>query len=459
MSIRLKIALLFTLFVSGLLIISFWTVNTWLASKTKFQFQQRLKNRTVSIARLWSISDTLIQNVMNNLDSGSVASLKNKYVGIFDYNNKIHYQYADDSADIQKPPQVYIDKAKKNGEVFFSEGKRDGYIFRYSDPGHNILVTTIAFDEYRENVIQSLNNILWVIAAFGFLLSFLCGWLFSAYILKPVSRIVKEVNQVSSSNLSNRLSEGNTRDELSDLAKTFNQLLARLEESFIIQRRFISNASHELSTPLTSMSSQLQVALQKKRDTDDYAIILQSVLHEVGVMQELTKSLLEIARTGSEGAIELTDVRVDEALMKAVATVKKVYQGYEVNVQFHEFPDEEDKCTVPGNADLLYTAFKNIIENGCKYSEDRKINIDLRFSQGKIILDFVNKGEVMVEEEIEKIFQPFFRGSRAINKPGFGLGLPLTERIIKLHNGSLQVSSDFLKGTCFHIELLSKSAS
>jgi signal transduction histidine kinase len=457
MSIRLKIALWFTVLVSVLLIISFWGINEWLGSKNKFQFQQRLKNRTISTARLWSISDTLIQNVMNNLDSGSVASLKNKYVAIYDENNRIQYQYADDSSDTTTPSTASFKKARDKGEAFITAGKRDGYLMNYSDEKNQFYIFTVAYDEYRENVSMNLKKILWIIAVAGFLFSFLSGWFFSGIILQPISRIVKEVNQFSSTNLSSRISVGNTRDELNALAETFNGLLERLEESFLMQRRFISNASHELSTPLTSMSSQLEVGLQQKRSGDEYEKILKSVSDEVHVMQELTKSLLEIARTGSEGAIELTDVRIDEVLMKTVAHVKKAFPDYTINVRFADFPEDENECIVPGNSDLLYTAFKNIIENGCKYSEVKKINVDLSFTDKKIILDFVNKGDVLAEEEIEKIFQPFFRGNSALSKPGFGLGLPLTKRIIKLHNGILNASSHPTQGTRFHIELFSKA--
>ena len=459
MSIRLKIALLFTILVSGLLVISFWGIDKWLESKNKIQFQQRLKNRTISTARLWSISDTLIQNVLNNLDSGSVASLKNKYVAIYDDSDRIHYQFADDPGDSTKPTSSSFKKAIDKGEAFFTAGKRDGYILKYLDEKHSFFIVTIAYDEYRENVGINLKTILWIIAIAGFFLSFLSGWIFSGVILRPISRIVKEVNQFSSSNLSNRISAGNTKDELNALAETFNGLLERLEESFLMQRRFISNASHELSTPLTSMSSQLEVGLQQKRSTEEYEKILKSVSDEVHVMQELTKSLLEIARTGSEGAIELTDVRIDEALIKAVAHVKKAFPDYVIDVHFADLPEEENECIVHGNTDLLYTAFKNIVENGCKYSEDKKINVYLNFIDKKITLDFVNKGDALAEEEIEKIFQPFFRGRSALDKPGFGLGLPLTKRIIQLHNGILNASSDPLQGTRFHIELSSKAVS
>lgn len=332
-----------------------------------------------------------------------------------------------------------------------------GYLARYINKDHSFFVLTVAFDEYHENVAQNLKTILWIIAAAGFFLAFLSGWFFSGLILRPINRIVEEVNQYSSTHLSNRISTGKTKDELNALAETFNKLLERLEESFLIQRRFISNASHELSTPLTSMSSQIDVGLQQKRNSEEYENILKSVSDEVHVMQELTKSLLVIARTGSEGAIELSDVRIDEVLMKAVANVKKAFPDYIMNVRFADFPEDENECIVHGNTDLLYTAFKNIVENGCKYSEDKKIDIELSFTGKKIVLDFVNSGDAVAEEEIEKIFQPFFRGNSATGKPGFGLGLALTKRIIHLHNGVLKASSDPLQGTRFHIELFSRA--
>ncbi|MGH2566126.1 MAG: hypothetical protein ACRDE5_16525, partial [Ginsengibacter sp.] len=164
MSIRLKIALWFTVLVSGLLFISFWTINEWLSSKNKFQFQQRLKNRTIATARLWTASDTLIQNVMPNLDSGSVASLKNKYVAIYDDNERIHYHFSDYPPDTITPAQSYFKKAKDKGEAFFSAGKRNGYLLRYIDEKHKLFILTIAYDEYHENVSNNLKTILWVIA-------------------------------------------------------------------------------------------------------------------------------------------------------------------------------------------------------------------------------------------------------------------------------------------------------
>lgn len=101
----------------------FFSINEWLSSKNKFQFQQRLKNRTIATARLWTASDTLIQIVMTNLDSGSVASLKNKYVAIYNDSNKVQYQFADNPLDLPVLAPSVFTKAKEKGEAFFSFGK------------------------------------------------------------------------------------------------------------------------------------------------------------------------------------------------------------------------------------------------------------------------------------------------------------------------------------------------
>jgi two-component system sensor histidine kinase ArlS len=249
------------------------------------------------------------------------------------------------------------------------------------------------------------------------------------------------------------LQTSSSKDELKKLADTFNNLLNRLQESFDTQRRFISNASHELSTPLTSISSQLQVTLQKERSLQEYRQVLQSIHEDVQQMGQLTKSLLEIAKTGNQGTIELGEVRIDEVLLKVIGDVKKMNHEYEVALNFGILPDDEKSCMVFGNVDLLYSALKNIIENGCKYSPDRRSIVELSFNAKDIIIKVMNKGDVIAEEEIEQIFQPFFRSATAIEVKGFGLGLALAKRIVGLHKGVITVQSDIENGTRFTITL------
>jgi signal transduction histidine kinase len=261
------------------------------------------------------------------------------------------------------------------------------------------------------------------------------------------------VKEISSFDLSHRIRAGTGQDEMSQLANTFNDLLGRLQEAFAIQRRFISNASHELSTPLTSVSSQVEVILQKDRSADEYKQVLFSVREDVTQMRQLTKSLLEIAKTGSQGGIELNEVRVDEVLVRAMADVKKLNSEYSVDLEFGEFPEDEKDFVVFGNSELLYIALKNLIENGCKYSPDKSVAVDLSFSHHKIFIQVVNQGSVIAAEDIPQIFQPFYRGSGTGNTRGFGLGLALAQRIIALHKGTIFVLSDENSGTRFTVEM------
>jgi signal transduction histidine kinase len=285
------------------------------------------------------------------------------------------------------------------------------------------------------------------------ILSFFTGLLFSVNLIRPIKKLTGEVNLISSNNLSQRIESGNAKDELNRLAQTFNGLMDRLQDSFATQRRFISNASHELSTPLTSISSQLEVALQRSRTEKEYQEVMQSVYEDIQELQQLTRSLLDIAKTGSQGSLDLADIRLDEVLFKVVSDVQKQNRNYKANLHFESFPEDEQLLTTFGNANLLFIAFKNIIENGCKYADNNQSAVSVEVDGPKIIVKVSNRGDIIAEADIRNIFQPFFRTDSAVKKPGFGLGLTLTRRIISLHKGSVTVQSDVEKGTVFTIQL------
>jgi signal transduction histidine kinase len=237
------------------------------------------------------------------------------------------------------------------------------------------------------------------------------------------------------------------------LNATFNDLLNRLEESFSIQRRFISNASHELSTPLTSVSSQIEVALLQDRSADQYKQVLQSILEDVQELNQLTKNLLEIAKAGTHGTISLDKIRLDEVLFRAHGEVLKQHPGFKIIIKFEDLPEDENECSVFGNSHLLHSAFKNIMENGCKYSPDNTVHVKLSFRGQDAELTFINKSDTLSADELNRLFEPFYRSLNAEGQPGVGLGLTLTRRIIGLHKGTLKAESDPEKGTIFTIVL------
>ena len=195
--------------------------------------------------------------------------------------------------------------------------------FHYTDNRSRIVVVVAGYDADGWQRLKDLRDILLTCLFIGIAIALLVGYAFSVQLVKPIKQIIYEVKHITSQNLSHHIQAGSTQDELNQLANTFNELLDRLQESFVIQRRFISNASHELSTPLTSISSQLEVTLHKERSTEEYKQVIQSVHEDVQQMQQLTKSLLEITKTGTQGSIELSEVRIDEVLLKVTADVQK----------------------------------------------------------------------------------------------------------------------------------------
>ena len=261
------------------------------------------------------------------------------------------------------------------------------------------------------------------------------------------------MEEISARNLTRRIETGTAQDEWFYLASTLNQLLNRLQESFELQSRFIANASHELSTPLTSISSQIQVSLQRDREAVEYRNVMESIYQDVQHMSKLTQTLLEFAKaSGSTGGLEINLIRIDEIILQLPSEIVKMNEQYSVALQFDELPEEEDDLMVFGNEPLLLTAIKNIVINACKYSTDHKALIKLEITN-QIVITICDKGKGISKNELTRIFQPFYRVQENSANKGFGLGLSLAERIIKLHKGSIEVTSVIDEGTCFAVFL------
>jgi signal transduction histidine kinase len=411
-------------------------------------FRKRLRSRASNNAQIFDYFGDSSINMLKRIDGGAMAVLPKKSVVIHDTMGKKLYEYHAENAEPISLDSTAISDLRISGESYFRNKERDVFALNYKDQDNDFVIAVAAFDEDGQESMAELKKVLIISLLIGMLVTLVTGILFSSQLVKPIKEIIHEVNDISSHNLSKRLTAGASQDELNQLARTFNDLLNRLQDSFAMQRRFISNASHELSTPLTSVSSQLQVTLQKERSVPEYKQVMQSIQEDVEQMRQLTKSLLEIAKTGSQGGIELTDLRIDELLLKVISDVKRINQEYEVQMQFLDPPDDERQCMVFGNYDLLYSAFKNIIENGCKYSPDKTSVVKLSFAGPDILIEVFNQGDIIAEEEIEQIFQPFFRGANSEDNKGFGLGLPLARRIIGIHKGEIKVTSE-QQGTSF----------
>jgi signal transduction histidine kinase len=454
MKIKYRIAVLFTLVVSFILLLLCASIFYFSNLKRAFSFRERIKNRAITTVSLLFKVSGINPNLLRRIDEITQISLDQKSFQIFNSAGNIIYSYADENVT-PVPINANIRlKAKEKGTYFFNYEGRDVVAVNYTDGDNSYIVVGAAFDKDGFQKLDELKLILLFSFIIGVLITFLSGLFFSERIVHPIQKITKEVKEISSQNLSRRIELQEPKDELYQLSYTFNVLMNRLQESFEIQRRFIANASHELSTPLTAISSQLEITIQNERTADEYKAVISSVYDDVKNLNQLTRSLLEIAKaSGTSDGIELSLVRIDELLMRLPVELRKTNAAYNVQLHFDTFPENEDKLLVFGNNDLLFSATKNIVTNACKYSPDHTANVSLSFSDYELYIIVKDNGPGISQKDLDLTFQPFYRGEEAENKHGFGLGLPLALRIIKMHKGNITIKSTVGQGSQFTIVL------
>lgn len=454
MPVRLRITLFFAVIVFAILSLVCTSIYYFSYINRQKNFNIRLTNRAVTTARLLVQSETFNSELIRKIDASTAVAMKDKTIQAYNYSNERVYAYADNAADTVPVDEKILRKAKEQQYVYFSINNKDAVAYKYIENSIRLIIITAAYDEDGRANLSELRFILWVCFIGGILIAVLGGYFFSASLLRPVKKIADELHDISAQNLTRRIPTQKTKDEWNYLAHTMNELLDRLEESFETQRRFIANASHELSTPLTSVSSQLEVSLQKERTAQEYQRVMQSVLNDVQHLGKLTQTLLEFAKaSGTAGGLEINLVRIDEILLRMPREMSKLNSQYFVHLSFGDLPEDEAGMLILGNEDLLFSAVKNIVLNACKYSQNHTANIHLSVKHNELIVKISDEGKGIPKDALQKIFQPFYRANDHQNESGFGLGLSLTSRIIKLHRGRIHVESAESKGTIFYVYL------
>lgn len=460
MPIRIRITLIFTILVvliAGIMCSSIYYFSYRARTNT---IKTRLTNRAITTARLLAQKEIFSEELVQRIDSLTTISLKNKIVQAYDYKNIKIYSYSDIPGDTLVIDTNVLDESRINGIYFFRIRNKEAIAYYHTDSYTRIVVVSAAEDIDGKQGLNTLFKILVTSFLLGTGVVLIAGYFFSTRLLQPVKKITEDVEEISVQNLTRRIKTGVTKDEWYKLSNTLNQLLNRLQESFELQRRFIANASHELSTPLTSIASQLEVSLQRERNAIEYRRVMQSVHSDVQHMNKLTQTLLEFAKAaGDPGGLEIREVRVDEILMELPSQVAKINHRYVVSLQFDNMPDDERHILVFGNEALLLTAIKNIVINACKYSSNQKATISLELQGKQLAVTVCDEGIGISENELQHIFQPFYRATDNNVSEGVGLGLSLSERIVKLHKGTIRVKSVVGTGTCFVIYLPVASAS
>ncbi len=417
------------------------------------EFFRDLTREAVTKVNLF-LSDQVDSEVMQLIYLNNSKFIDEVEIAVYTTDFKLLYHDAPEVDVIKETPEL-INSAVKHKNIEFYEGNYQSIAMLYTYEGRDYVVTAAAYDGYGYTKQKGLIVLLIVLWLGGSMILAIIGYLLARAALRPVSRIVEEVDVISESNLDTRLVVKKEHDELDELSETFNQMLDRLEQSFNNQKMFVSNVAHELRTPLAALIAELEVSLLRdQRANEEYRSIISNALDDAINLKQLTTGLLDLAKANYDSSqIATEDLRLDELLLDARDTVLKSHKDYVVDLIFDQDAEDDSLITVKGNEYLLKIAFVNLIENNCKFSENKTSIVHISFLEMKSILRFSDAGIGISPDEIDKIFTPFYRGSNSIHTKGQGIGMTLTRKIIHLHNGKIAVRSSKETGTTFIIEL------
>jgi signal transduction histidine kinase len=446
MKIRTKLTLQFLLLGGTIMIIASVAIYLTSAGLRRDAFYNRLRTKARLTASLVLEGDLPDTNQLKTLDTEYLYSLHNEKIIILNYLNDIVYS-TDREAEIAIRYDV-LERVRLYQKMYYRQGPYEVLGTLYTTRSYRYVVLAAATDIEGINHLRKLKMILAAVLGTSLLLFYFAGILFAGRALKPITSVIKRVEEISETRLDLRVPVINPRDELGQLAETFNKMLRRLQISFGMQKDFIANASHELRTPLTSINGQLEVLLNRDRPVEEYKATIASVLEDIKSLSELTNRLLLLAKTTSvnQPAHE-TPVRIDELMWQIKDDFKKFNKTYNINISLDESLTDSMQITATGDESLLKTAFMNIADNACKYSDDHSVIISLKAQNGCIAAIFSDKGIGISKTELLKVNEPFYRSPAARNIPGTGIGLPLVNHIIKLHQGTVQIESEEGIGT------------
>lgn len=358
-------------------------------------------------------------------------------------------------SDIIKEDRNMINDILRRKEIEFYIGRYQGIGMLYSFGGKDYIVTAAAYDGYGYNNLYELQQTLLILFVVGLTLLFLAGYFLARASLKPIRDIVKEAESITAQHIHKRLPVKNEKDELGELSTTFNALLERLEISFNSQKMFVSNVSHEMRTPLAALMAELDLVLQKERTGEQYRQAMQNVLQDARRMNKLIDGLLNLAKADyQKEQIKMQEIRLDELLLDVREFILRAHPEYHIDLLFEQEEADDDRLiTVMGNLYLLNIAFSNLIENNCKYSDNKSSFIQISYWDKHTVIRLSDSGIGMSDTDKAHLFTLFYRGTQENVTEGHGIGMALSQKIIHLHQGTISVHSEEGKGTTFVVEL------
>ena len=302
--------------------------------------------------------------------------------------------------------------------------------------------------------IEHFESVLLISMPVALFLATLGGYMFSRRALDPVNRIILDAQSIDLHNLSARLAVPCTGDELQRLSETINQMLGRIERSVQQIHQFTADASHELRAPLTLMRTAAEFSLRRERTREELADALSKILRESERMSRLVNSLLLLARTDAGvDYVHLEPLNLAGPVQEAAEQARVLAEAREIDYEIW-LPAEQVR--VSGDPDALRRVVFILIDNAIKYTPlGGAVSIKLSQQNGLAAVAVEDTGIGLAEADVTRVFDRFWRADkvRSRSEGGVGLGLSIAETIMRLHRGTIELSSKPGRGSVFTVIL------
>ena len=319
------------------------------------------------------------------------------------------------------------------------EGKSYGYI-----------ITAVSSENAEQLVTSLRKHFAWsfpIVLVILFLITrFLAG-----RSIRPIKQIISTSNTITSQNLDARIPLPQQKDELFDLATAINALLGRIHKSIDREKQFASDAAHELKTPLAVLKGTLEVLIRKPRTTEEYQEKINDSILEIDRLNDITEQLLVLARIEHDHAMALKTISLEDFIVNITDRFQKSVSLKSIHLH-HEVIE---KVNISTNTKLLEMIIENLLSNAIKYSERNKnIYIKTGLNNGKPYCIIKDEGLGISKDEIQKIFNPFYRAHALTQKgiKGTGLGLSIVQKASDQLGLKIDLDSQVGVGTTVTLE-------
>ena len=407
----------------------------------------RTEESLIKVDVYQAISLVDIENEGNATTKFKELKTSGTNIYLFDLNNQIMTGTGPNEGFTEMPPDFgrsrYLDVQNEKWILFDQPVYND-----------NQMIAWVRGSRPLKSIGVTLHNLVFaaVPAIPIYIMIAIAGGLFiSGKALSPIDRITKTALEIGHGNLKTRLNLPKVQDEVGRLSAAFDEMLDRLEASFIRERQFTSDASHELRTPIAVISAHAEEALSEKRTLTEVTENMAVILKESRSMSHMVSQLLFLARC-DEGRTqpEFEDINLSVIVKELCEELEKLATNKNIGLSAYV----ENDIIIKGDQTLLTMALMNLIENAIKYNKPNgKIEVSLLKKSESAEIIVHDTGIGILEEEISHLFDRFYRADKSRARTGTGLGLSIVKWIVDAHHGSISIESSPGLGTIVNLGL------